>query len=145
MHGLHPDLMTQVLSEMSELYREDEETFSQQFSWIKLLLERTDTIRPLEKGKIWERLIMFDRLWEESPTVQKMKKQFYEQGEVQTLRRLLVKDVQRRFPELTELAQEKAKLCEKPDALESLYQQVQDATDAKAVQQLLVSISERQL
>jgi hypothetical protein len=43
------------------------------------------------------------------------------------------------------LAQEKAKLCEKPDALEALYQQVQDATDAKAVQQLLVSISERQL
>jgi hypothetical protein len=103
---------------------------------------------------------MFDRLWEESPMVQKTKKQSYEQGraegvtqgitqgvtqgEVQTLRRLLVKDVQRRFPELTELTQEKIKLCEKPDVLESLYQQVQDAADAKAVQQLLVSISEQQ-
>jgi hypothetical protein len=42
------------------------------------------------------------------------------------------------------LAQEKVKLCEKPDVLESLYQQVQDAADAKAVQQLLVSISEQQ-
>jgi hypothetical protein len=80
MHGLHADLMTQVLTEMSELYREHEETFSQQFTWIKLLLERTDTLQPLEKSKIWERLVMFDRLWEESPMVQKTKKQSYEQG-----------------------------------------------------------------
>jgi hypothetical protein len=41
------------------------------------------------------------------------------------------------------LAQEKAKLCNKPDVLESFYQQVQDAADA--VQQLLVPISEQQI
>jgi hypothetical protein len=151
MHGLHPNLMSQVLSEMSELYRDGDSTFSEQFSWMKLFLERTNTLKPFEKGKIWERLIMFDRLWEESPMVQEMKKQSREEGktegiilgEVQGLQRSLVKYVQRRFPQLTELAQTKVKLVNDSEALEVLYEQVQDAVDAKAVQQLLVSISEQ--
>lgn len=88
---------------------------------------------------------MFDQLWEESPTVQKLKAQYYEKGEVQTLQRMLVKGVQRRFPELTELAQKKVQLCNKPDTLELLFQQIQDAPDLKTVQQLLGSISEQQI
>ena len=57
---------------------------------------------------------------------------------------MLVKEVQKRFPQLTELAQAKVKLVHEPDTLEMLYDQVRDATSAKTVQQLLVSIAEPQ-
>lgn len=152
--------MSQVLSEMSALYRDSDSTFSEQVSWIKLFLERTNTLTPFEKAKIRERLVMIDRLWDESPMVQEMKQQLKQQfleegkaegkaegitlGEVRGLQRSLVKYVQRRFPELTELAQAKSKLVHDPDTLEVLYEQIQDATSANVVQQLLVSIAEPQ-
>jgi hypothetical protein len=93
---------------------------------------------------------MFDQLWDESPMVKKMKKQSFDEGEakgevkgeVQGVRRSLVKYVQRKFPELTELAQAKSTLLHDFDALEVLYEQIQDATSAQTVQQLLVSIAE---
>src|SRR5436305_7150836 len=46
MLGLHADMVTQVMSELSELYRGDEVTLAQQFTWTKLILERTETIQP---------------------------------------------------------------------------------------------------
>jgi len=42
--------------------------------------------KPLEKDWIEERLKMFDKLWDESPRVQKMKKQFREETEVERMR-----------------------------------------------------------
>ena len=80
MRGVHAEMISQILNELSELYRDDEVMLAQQFVWMKLLLERTDTVPPLEKGKIQERLDMFDKLWEESPMVQKMREQYYEKG-----------------------------------------------------------------
>ena len=66
MRGVHADMISQILNELSALYHDDEVTLSQQFVWMKLLLERTDTVPPLEKSKIQERLVMFDKLWEKS-------------------------------------------------------------------------------
>jgi hypothetical protein len=159
MRGLHADMVTQVMNELSELYRDDEVTLAQQFTWMKLLLERTETIPTLEKGKIKERLAMFDKLWEESPTVQKMRAQYYEegrnkgivqgiaqgiaQGEVQSSRRTLVDIVQVRFPELTEVAQKQARLCNKPDVLAMLIRQIVTAPDVKTARWLLESMSEQ--
>src|SRR5436190_21992317 len=82
MQGLTPDLISQALSEMSELYCDSHSTFSEQYVWLKLFLERTNTLTPSQKASIWERLLMFDRLWDESPMVQEMKKQSFEDGEV---------------------------------------------------------------
>jgi len=154
---LHADMVTQVMSELSELYRGDEVTLAQQFTWMKLLLERTETIQPLEKDKIKERLAMFDKLWEESPMVQKMREQFraqfYEeginkgiaqgttqgitQGKVQALQSNLIDVVQVRFPDLTDFAQQQAKLYHDPGALELLFHKMLTAPDVKTAQWLL--------
>ena len=72
---------------------------------------------------------MFEQLWEESPTVQKMRAQYYEKGEVQTLQRTLVEFVQVRFPVLTELAQRQAQLCKKPEVLQTVTRQLFAAQD----------------
>ena len=165
MRGVHADMISQVLSELSELYHDDEATLSQQFVWIQLLLERTHTIEPLEKSKIQERLNMFDQLWEESPRVQKMReqmrKQYYEEGiaqaraegiaqarreaevEVETLQRTLIEIVRVKFPALTELAQKQVKQFDNPGALNLLLKKVLTAPDSKTAQWLLESNSEQ--
>jgi hypothetical protein len=165
MRGVHADLITQVLNELSELYRNDEVTLAQQYVWMQLLLERTDTIQPLEKDKIKERLAMFDKLWEESPTIQKMREQmreqfrsqYYEegmnkgmaqgmaQGEVKALRRTLVDVVRIKFPDLTKFAQKQVKLFNKADVLEMLFQKMLTAPDATMARQLLESPPEQQM
>jgi hypothetical protein len=126
----------------TEEYGDDEATLSRQFVWMKLLLERTDTIAHGEKEQIRERLNMFDQLWEESPMVQKMRKQSYEEGEVRNLQRTLVEFVKIKFPELTDFAQKEANMCNKLDVLENITRQLFTAPDSKTAQQLLESISE---
>jgi hypothetical protein len=147
MQGLNAEMVTQVMSELSELYRDDEVTLAQQFVCIKLLLERTNTIQPLEKGQIQERLAMFDKLWDESPMVQKMQKQmqekYYEEGKVENAQSMLLEVVRVKFPELTEFAQQQVKLYNKPDALDLLFRKVLTAPDAKTAQWLLESTPEQ--
>jgi flagellar biosynthesis/type III secretory pathway protein FliH len=99
---------------------------------------------------------MFDKLWEESPTVQKMREQirekyrvqYYEeginQGIAQGVQRTLVDVVQVRFPDLTEFAQKQVKLCNKPDTLELLFQKMLTAPDATVARQLLESMPEQE-
>jgi hypothetical protein len=78
MKGVHAELISQVMEELTELYRENQTSLSQQFTWMEIFLERTGTVTSLEKDRIEERLKMFDDLWDESPRVKKMKKQFLE-------------------------------------------------------------------
>jgi len=157
MQGVHADLMEQVMQELTELYRDDEATLSQVYTWMMLLLERTSTVDPLEKGKIEERLKMFDQLWDESPRVQKMKERWYEQVqnkvkqeveqeikekksiETETLRRTLLSIIHARFPNLSEFAQQQVKQFDKPDALDLLIQKIATAPDANMARWLLDS------
>ncbi len=143
MQGIDADLMTQVLTELSEFYRHDRKTFSDQFAWMKLFLERNSILEPLEKDKIEERLAMFEQLWEESPTIQKMRTHYYEKGITQGVQRTLVEFVQVRFPELTEFAQRQAQLCKKPEVLETITRELFTAPNSGTAQQLLASMSEQ--
>ena len=154
MPDIDPDLMEQVVREHSELYPDDRKTFSEQVSWMKLLLERNEDIDDVIKRQIKERVPVFEQLWEESPTVQKMRNQYYEkgkgegkaegreEGEVQALQRTLVEFVQVRFPVLTELAQRQTQLCKNAEALHTITQQLYAAPDGEAAQRLLESLSE---
>jgi len=157
MQGVHADLMTQVLTELSEFYCNDRKTFSDQFAWMKVFLERNTLIAAEDKSKIEERLFMFEQLWEESPTVQKMRSQYYEQGREQGItkgitqgieqgitkgiQRTLVDFVQIKFPELTEFAQRQARLCKNPEVLETIARELFTAPDSGTAQQLLQSLS----
>jgi predicted transposase YdaD len=163
MQNVHADLISQVMQELTELYRDDEVTLAEQFVWLQLLLERTGTIIPLEKVKIKERLSMFDQLWEESPMIQKMREQYrvqgleqglergrlqglqegrqkgLQEGEVLALQRSLVNIVRAKYPDLAKFAQQQAVHFDKPNTLDLLIEQVAAAPDASTVCRLLVS------
>ena len=142
--------MESIVGELRELYPDDRKTFSEQVSWMSLLLERNKSLDDVIKREIKERVPVFEQLWEESPTVQKMRAQYYEKGkgeglekgEVQALQRTIVKFVQVCFPALTELAQRQAQLCQKSEVLYTIVQQLYEATDVRAAQRLLESLSE---
>jgi predicted transposase YdaD len=148
MKNVHADLISQVMQELAELYRDDEVTLAQQFIWLQLLLERTDTISNLEKVQVKERLSMFDQLFEESPMIQRMREEYLVKGrqegiqegrqeELQRLQRLLINVVRARYPDLAELAQLQVDHCKKPDALELLIQQVVTAPNESTARWLL--------
>ncbi len=157
MYGANAELLEQAMGELFEAYSSDEARLAEQFVWMELLLERSDTVPLAEKYKIQERLAMFDKLWEESPRVQKMREQMrveymtkgYEEGiekgiekgklegEVHALQRALVHVVQARFPELRDLAQQQVQQLKNVDALDTLIQKITAAPDSHVAQRLL--------
>ena len=113
MNGVHAELISQVMQELTELYCEDQVSLAQQFSWMSILLERTSTVTDLEKSRIEERLSMFEQLWNESPRVQQMKKQFREEADqrVERERQKLQKEAHQKIEqELLKLQQEQLRL-----------------------------------
>ncbi len=58
--------------------------------WLEILLERTDTIASLEKQQIGEELKMYDRLWEESSLVRKIRAESRAEGELQATKEHLL-------------------------------------------------------
>jgi hypothetical protein len=73
MQGANSQVIIQAMTELAELYQEDEATLAQEFTWMQVLLERTTTISDEEKAKIGDKLKMYDPLWEEHPRVKKIK------------------------------------------------------------------------
>jgi hypothetical protein len=118
MNGVHAEMITQVMQELTELYRGDEVSLSQQFTWMTILLERTGTVTPLEKDRIEERLKMYDQLWDESPRVQRMKKQFLEQGrkEAEQERLRLQKELEKKQQKIINLQENMQSMIEKAAA-----------------------------
>jgi len=137
MQGATDVVLGRAMDELAELYRDDEVTLAQQFVWMELLVERTDTISAQDKRKIQERLDMYDRLWEENPKVQQIRAASEAKGEVQAMRRMLISVVKARFPALVELAQEQALQINSPDALDLLVQKIATAPDEQMVRWLL--------
>jgi hypothetical protein len=91
---------------------------------------------------------MYNSLWENHPKVKELKAELAEskaklkaeakaegkaEGEIQALRRTLVHIVQVRFPDLTEVAQQKAEQISNAGALDLLVQQIIVAPDEDKV------------
>ncbi len=85
----------------------------------------------------------FDKLWEESPTVQKTRDCYYEAGELAAFQRNLISVVQIRFPDLAEFVQKQARLLNDPGALELLHRQMLTVPDSKSARWLLESAPEQ--
>jgi len=139
MQGTNHVLMKQAMEELAALYREDEVSLAQQFVWMELLLERTETIAPPEKAEIKKELKMYDPLWENHPKVKKIRAESKAEGEIQASQRILVNVVKVRFPALAEMAQQKATEVNSPDILNYLIEQVSTAPDESMVRWLLSS------
>ncbi len=137
MQGVHHEMVKQVMEELAALYQADAVTLAEQFVWMSLLLERTDTIPSQEKSEIERQLHMYDQLWEESPRIQQERARSRAEGELQAARTMFVKIVSARYPSLTELATQQATQIDNPAALNILAQKVVTAPDEDAVRWLL--------
>lgn len=129
MQGANADLIAGAMAELAELYREDEVSLAQQFIWMELLLERTDTISSLEKVNIQERIKMYDPLWDKHPKVKKMREESEQKGETRALQRAIVELVKARFPELVDEAQQKVDQIDNPEVLNFLLVEVGSAAN----------------
>ncbi len=118
-------------------------TLTQQIMWLEILLERTDTIASLEKQEIGEELKMYDRLWEESSLVQRIRAESRAEGEakgeLQATKRTLVNSIKARFPSLTELAQQQIEKIMDINDLDILNMQISTASSEHEVRRLLNS------
>jgi hypothetical protein len=144
MKHVNADIMEQAVRELWEIYHDDVGTLAEQFVWMQVFLERTTTIKLVQKKQIKERLNMFEQLFEESPMIQKMRKRYRIQGRqegrqegIQVLQDLLVDSVQARYPNLAGLARQQAGHFDKLDVLKLLIQQVMIAPNANTVRGLL--------
>jgi flagellar biosynthesis/type III secretory pathway protein FliH len=98
---------------------------------------------------------MYDQLFEESPMIQKMREEYLskgyqegrqeglQEGEMLALRRMLVNHVQKRYPDLVELAQQQAIRFNNPETLEMLFQQLINAPNASTAHWLLESATQQ--
>ncbi len=133
MQGTNRVMMKQIMDELAALYRDDEVTLAQQFVWMELLLERTETISPAEKEEIQKELKMYDPLWEEHPKVKKIRAE----SEVQALRSAIVTVVKVRYPELGEMAQQKVEEINTPEVLRFLLAQISAEPEEVGVRSML--------
>lgn len=109
MKGINQTLIKQVLNKLAELYREEQVTLAQQLIWMKLLLERTDTVPQEEKQSIRENLNMYESLWDDNPKVKQIKakaeaeglkiglEQGLEQGKAQSIVQRPLEDCEKAF------------------------------------------------
>ena len=153
MQGANHAIMKRAMDELAEIYQDDEVTLAEQFVWMEILLERTNTIALQEKEKIQEQLKMYNSLWEDHPKVKQIraeseargeakgeakgKAEGLVEGEIQTLQRVLVNIVKARFPALVDLAQQRATQINNAKALDILVQQVSTAPDEPVARWLL--------
>ncbi|MBV9230694.1 MAG: hypothetical protein JOZ18_15400 [Chloroflexi bacterium] len=122
-------LLKQAMNELVEFYREDEVALSQQFVWMEIFLNRTDTVSDREKSKILEELNMYDRLWEENPRVQQIRAESKLEASQVTAQQLVVDIIEARFPSLIDLAQQRVRRMTSVEDLRRLAKQIATAPD----------------
>jgi hypothetical protein len=133
MNGANHQLLDVAMKELKEVYKADNDTLSDFFAYMVILLERVKAIAPLEKAKMKEVLNMYRSLWDQSPIIKRMKTA----SEVEALQRTLVNIVKARFPHLNDLAQQRAIQLRDPNKLDNLIIQISTAKDEASVRLLL--------
>jgi uncharacterized protein YcaQ len=133
MQGITHELLLTAMKEMEQVYKDDNDTLSDFFAYMVVLLERVETIAPLEKARMKEVLNMYSTWWDESPIIQ------HERAisKVETLRNAIVKGVSVRFPHLTDLARKRVTQISDFDKLDELLAQLFTAPDEAAARSLL--------
>ncbi|MBO0779121.1 MAG: hypothetical protein J2P37_09880 [Ktedonobacteraceae bacterium] len=150
MRGASASLLLQAIEEMLEYYQNDQVHLAQQLKWFSVLLRRSETIMLEEKEQVLERVSMWNDLLENDPYIQKLKAESEARGEargekigeVKALQRIALSMVRGRFPELTELAQERVSKVASADQLELVIEMlvnVQDETTARMMLQALAT------
>ena len=138
---------------MVKYYQGDETKLAQELRWMGIVIRRVISIPREDKREIQERLNMWDDLMEKDPKMRKIRKESEAKGRseglkeevekglreglTEGLRKAIITTVKLRFPDLTELAQEKVAQVNKPEKLNLLVDQIAIAPDEKMVRLLL--------
>ena len=137
MQHANAEVLLQAIDHIVEYYQDDESKLGRQLLWLKILLHRAETVPMQDKHIIEERIDTFEKLFEEDEFVRKQrmlgerigfskgkeegisigKEEGFIEGEVQAAQRILVDIVSRRYPDLREMAQQKAARTKSVDAL----------------------------
>ncbi|MBO0784085.1 MAG: hypothetical protein J2P37_35210, partial [Ktedonobacteraceae bacterium] len=138
-------LIQQVMTELAAFYGENEYALGRQFKWLRLCLNRTDTISDMEKERIQEVLMMYNRLWEEDPDVQRTRAVGRNEGiivgrnegKLENQREMILLLVEKRFPHLKEMAEQHIAQIGELSELRSLFDRLLLETSEETVHTLL--------
>jgi predicted transposase YdaD len=161
MEGANASLLHKAIDEMVQYYQGNDTKLAQEFRWMGIVVRKVKTMPRTDKREIQERLNMWDDLMEKDPKMRKIRKESeakgrteglkegvekgikegrtegLKEGLAEGLRKAIVTAVRLRFPDLTELAQERVAQISKPEKLNLLVDQIAIAPDENMVRLLL--------
>lgn len=137
MEGANAPLLHKAIDEMVEYYKGNDTKLAQELRWMGIVLRRVNTIPREDKREIQERLNMWDDLFEKDPKMRKIRRESETKGLAEGLRIAVIAVIKVRFPQLTDLAEQKVNQISKPAKLNLLLDQVENAPDEAAVRSLL--------
>ena len=138
-----------AIAEMVEYYQGSDVKLAREIRWLGVMLRRAEILPLAEKQEIEERLNMFDDLMERDPKMRKIRAESEARGEArglakgetrgkaEGLQEAVVTVVEGRFPPLADLARQKVRRINGPDALSLMLKSLAAAHNEAAARTLL--------
>lgn len=155
MQHANAEILLQAIDDMVKYYKDDESKLGRQLLWLKILLHRAETVPMQDKHIIEERIDTFEKLFEEDEFVRKQRMLGErigfskgkeegisigkEEGEVQAAQHILVDIVSGRYPDLREMAQQKAGRTKNVEVLREVIRLLSVASSEEMVRVILTS------
>ncbi|HTK11293.1 MAG TPA: hypothetical protein VL485_29245 [Ktedonobacteraceae bacterium] len=145
-------VLLQALEELVEYYKDSEAKLARRLLWFGTFLKRADTVTPLDKQKVRQRLDIFDKLLEENDFVLKQRALGEEQGlskgreqgkidgEVEASQQILLDILQTRYPTLAEHIQARVLRTRQVEKLREAIKFVVNTADEQKAHLVLDSI-----
>lgn len=145
MEGISEEILLAAIEDMIKFYGKDEEHLRDELLCFMVLLQRARPLPPIELEQVLRRIRMFDPLLEEDPWVQEYggrreaagEARGEARGKAEGLRQSIEIAVQTRFPDLAELAMERAERIQSLDALQKLLMAMLAAQDERRARRYL--------
>ena len=137
MQDVDSSLILQAIDELIEYCKEDESKLARRLLWLNTFLRRAETIPPLDKQRVEERLNMFDELLEQDEFVKKQRERGLQEGRIEAFQTILVDIVRSKFPSLEGLAQQRAAQMGQVDALREVIRLVNTVNDENVARAIL--------
>ena len=139
MAHIDANMLLQAIDELIEYFRGNDSKLARRLLWLSVFLKRAETLPPLEKIQVKERLDMFDELLEQDEFVQKQRARGEKEGEVKNARKVLISFIDIRYPALSELAKQQAEKITQEAMLQNILEKVFAANDEATVRTILSS------
>ncbi len=138
MQGANAPMLIQALGEMKEHYTR--QPFGHHLIRFRRIMQRSKTMSEQDKNLVEEELRMhmaYDWFLDDNPDVQERVSKGTEEGQLQGLRRSVLKIIKKRFPSLVDLAQQQIAAIVAVDELDQMIDQLLVVSDEAEVRKLL--------